>query len=541
MRRILRQISVLTTATMISACGGGGGDDAPSNPPVVQPPPLQPDQVETAAGVVEGNVEGDLLVFRGIRYAAPPVGELRFKAPQPPTALTDVYAADTFGAKCIQPLGTGTIGDEDCLFVNVWTHNDDLQRPVLVYLHPGAAGGVGGDLTGIDPAGLAADGDVVVVNFNRRLGVMGNLALDELVLENPLLTAGNYGVLDVIAALEWVNENIAEFNGDPNRVMLFGTSAGAVMTCSVLGAPAAVGLIHAAGIQSAPCPPALVQVLNDQLPVVSRLPPATVTHRDILPAIGCDTAADILACLRDTPAETLVIAGISVDASRPWIVFAPIVDGVVVQQGPHGALENMTAGDIPIIVGVTDNEIGDRFADLDLPDDASYRNHLASVFADPVDDLLYALYPSTDYPTPKDAFLQLWADAAFSCAAQRLALAAASGAPSYLYEITRGFDTGPFAGQGATHAIDTAYLFGNFASSGITPDTQALAISAAMRAAWTGLARDPTTAPPIAPDASVLWPVYDPSSATWAEFGEEIAGKTDHRAGRCSDLFAIFG
>jgi len=535
--------SLLAASSLISACGGSsnGGSGPPNTPPDTGPPPLAPNQVATTAGVVQGNVEGDLLVFRGIRYAAPPVGDLRFKAPQPPAPFADVYAADAFGAKCVQPQGTGTIGEEDCLFLNVWAHNDDVQRPVLVYLHPGAANGVGGDMPSIEAAGLAAEEDVIVVNFNRRLGVLGSLALDELVLENPRLTAGNYGVLDVIAALEWVRDNIAEFNGDPNRVMLFGTSAGGLMTCAVLGAPEASGLIDAAGIHSAPCSPALYQVLNDQVPLFSRFPPAVVTHREILAAVGCDSATDILACLRNASAEALTLAGGTIEQSRPWMVFVPILDGIVVQQGPHAALENMTAGDIPIIVGVAENEIGNQFAALDLPDDASYRDHLANIFADPIDDQLYALYPSTDYPTPKDAFLLMWSDVAYNCAAQRLALAATSGAPSYLYEITRGFDTGPFAGQGATHAIDTTYLFGNFATYGITPDTQAFAISAAMRAAWAGLARDPTTAPPISSDGGIFWPIYESSSATWADFGDEIAGKTNHRGGRCADLFAIFG
>jgi para-nitrobenzyl esterase len=516
---------------------GGGDDGNEDNPPVT----LEPGQVETTEGVVEGTVEGSLLVFRGIRYAAAPLGNLRFSPPQPPDAFDDVQVADTFGSNCVQPQGNHTIGAEDCLFLNVWAHNDDAVRPVMVYMHPGAANGVGGDLSSIAPDDLAADGDIIVVNFNRRVGVMGYLALDELILESDRQTAGNYGALDVIAALQWVQENIAGFNGDPDRVMLSGTSAGGLTSCAVLGAPEAAGLFDAVAIQSAPCSPVIMQKLTDQVAFDSRFPPAVETHRDLLARVGCDAAADVPGCLRSLPAEDLVLAGVAEETAKSWMVFAPLLDGVVVQQEIRAALENMVVGDIPVIVGVTGNEVGNQFAALDLPDDASYRDYLATRFPDPIDDALYDLYPTIEYPTPKDAFLSLWSDLAYSCAAQRLALAGVTGAPSYLYEITRGFDSGPFAGEGAYHAIDIAYLFGNFDAYGVTPDAQSLAIRDAMRAAWTGLAGDPTSAPPISTEGTVLWPVYQELDATYAEFGETITGKTGHRDYRCADLFALFG
>jgi len=547
-----RQWAVLALLGLVAACSRGGGGNAGGNgagngaggnpigggtPPAV----LQPGQVQTTAGVVEGNIEGSLLVFRGIRYAAPPVADLRFKAPEPPASFAGVQVADTFGAKCIQPQGSGTVGAEDCLFLNVWAHDDDAVRPVLVYLHPGAANGVGGDMPSIDPAGLAGAEDVVVVNFNRRLGVLGYLALDELLLENPRLTAGNYGLLDVIAGLQWVQTNIAAFNGDPNRVMLFGTSAGGLTSCALLGAPEARGLLDAVAIESAPCSPVMMQGLTDLVPSGSRLPPAVDSHRDLLTAVGCDTAADVPACLRALPAEDLVLAGVAEEIAKPWMLFAPLLDRVAVQQDIHSALENMTAGDIPLIVGVAENEVGNQFSALDLPDDASYRDYLATRFPDPIDDALYDLYPTAAYATPKDAFLTLWSDFAYSCAAQRLALAGATGAPSYLYEITRGFNSGAFAGQGAYHAIDTAYLFGNFDAFGITPDAQSLAISNAMRAAWSGLVADPMTAPPISTDATMLCPMYEEADARYAEFGDPVSGQPGHRDYRCADLFALFG
>ncbi|MGI9220328.1 MAG: carboxylesterase family protein [Woeseiaceae bacterium] len=539
MLRAATVLSVLVTVGQLAACGGSSGNPPPPPPPP-PPPVLEAGQVQTAQGIVEGTTEGELLVFRGIRYAAAPIGDLRFKAPAAPPTFAGVQIAASFGENCIQPQGMTTVGAEDCLFLNIWAHNDDTVRPVMVYLHPGAANGVGGDMTTIEPSLFADSEDVVVVNFNRRIAVLGYLALDELINENPRVTASNYAVLDVIAALQWVQDNIAEFGGDPDRIMLFGTSSGGLTTCAVLGAPEAAGLFHAVGIQSAPCTPGMMQKLNASVSFNSRFPPAVDTHRELLPAVGCDAAADVPACLRALPAEDLVLASLSVEFASPWIVFGPLIDGVVVQQDIRTALANQTAGDIPLIVGGAENEVGDQFDSLSLPDDASYRTHLANVFTDPFDDALYALYPTAAYATPKDAFLTLWSDLFYSCAVERLALEASSGAPSYLFEITRGFDTGPFAGQGAVHAIDINYLFSNFDTVGITPDAQSSVIGNAMTAAWAGLATDPTAAPPIAQDSSVFWPTYESVTSSYADFGDPVAATTGHRESRCAELFALF-
>ena len=223
------------------------------------------------------------------------------------------------------------------------------------------------------------------------------------------------------------------------------------------------------------------------------------------------------------------------------MVFSPMIDGVVVRDDIYTALENNTAGDIPFFVGVTDNEVGNMWDPVSLPDDLAYRNFLANLFTDPLDDQLYALYPTANYATPKDALNELWADVAYSCAAERLARAASTGAPSYLYEISRGFDTGFAAGQGAVHAIDITFLFGNFGALGITPDAQGLFIRDSMRTAWQGMAADPTTAPPIVPDAAVQWPVYDATNATYTSFGDTVEGLTNHRDGRCAAVIDLIG
>jgi para-nitrobenzyl esterase len=521
----------------MGGCGGGGGGKKEPEPgPGPDPDPIAADQAETVQGTIQGAIEGSLVVFRGVRYAAPPVDDLRFKAPAPPAAFAGVRDALDFGAKCIQAQGIGaTTGEEDCLFMNIWSHNDDVVRPVMVNLHPGGSNGVSGDISSIEPSEFAVAADVVVVNMNRRLSVMGSLAIDELVQENPRLTAGNYGLLDVIAALEWVRDNIAAFNGDPTRVMLFGTSAGGMATCLLLGSPDVNGLIHAASMQSAPCTGNL-QVLTATSPYDSRFPPAVDTHREILTATGCDVAADILACLRGLTAEELVLAGDAqnVAANRP--IYSYLVDGVIVQAGPYDAVENQIAGDIPLIVGMAKNEVGTRFDGLSLPDDAAYRAQIEAVFPDPIDDGLYAIYPSASYPTPLDAWKTLFGDVVFSCRAELIALNAASGAPSYLYEITRGFDPA----LGATHSIDSPYLFGTFDVFGYTPDPEALLISMSMRSAWSSLAHDPTMPPTLLEGAGMTWPVYDSAVATYVDFGDPLFAGPGHRGGRCAAVRSVF-
>lgn len=539
--RFVEVCLAILMAMLLSACSGGGiGLGLGSLGPCflgceeAPPPGLGPTDVYTSAGAVRGMVEGDLMVFRGIRYAAPPVGEFRFKAPQPPDDILGTHIAAEFQSNCTQLGGSGTIGDEDCLFLNVWAHDDEVVRPVMVYLHPGSANGVGGDLASTLPDEFAVAADVVVVNVNRRLGVFGNLAIDELINENPRVTAGNYGVLDVIAALKWVKLNIKKFNGDPDRVMVFGTSAGGQLLCRLIATPEAAGLIDAVAIQSAPCNRLIIQGLTDQSPIDSIRVPAVIEHRDLLDPVGCESSGDVLACLRAVPAADLIQASITVEDSARFPVFAPIVDGVVVQADPQTGLENQMLGDIPLIIGMADNEVGNRFDNLVIEDDAAYRTLLANRYTDPLDDLIYAIYPTANYASPKDAYVEQFADVVFHCSAERLAFAASEGVSSYLYTISRGFDNGSFAGQGAVHAIDSPYLFGTFGVFGYTPDAQALAISDAMRAAWSSLARDQTGAPAISTDGTTLWPAYDPVAAAYVDFGETIAAQIAYRGGRCA-------
>ncbi|HEV3199280.1 MAG TPA: carboxylesterase family protein, partial [Bryobacteraceae bacterium] len=201
-------------------------------------------RVKVESGILEGidNSDGSVRIFKGVPYALPPVGNLRWKEPMPPAAWSGIRKAGTFGPRCYQPsLFSDMIFrdagmSEDCLFLNVWTPVDARQMPVLVYFHGGGFGAGSGDEPRYDGENFARKG-VVVVTVNYRLGVFGFLAHPELTAESPHKASGNYGMLDQTAALEWVERNIAAFGGDPKKVTIGGESAGSFAVSALMASP----------------------------------------------------------------------------------------------------------------------------------------------------------------------------------------------------------------------------------------------------------------------------------------------------------------
>jgi para-nitrobenzyl esterase len=498
------------------------------------PPTLAADEAITTEGIVRGSIEGGggLKVFRGIRYAAPPVGNGRFSPPQPPQSFTGVRDATQFGSVCLQSSGAGTTGDEDCLFLNIWAHTGTV-RPVIVFLHGGGANGAGGNSAVLDGEDLALGAEVVVVTLNRRLGTLGYLAIDELIAENARQTAGNYAIQDALAALVWLRDNIAAFNGDPNRIMLAGQSSGGGVACGVLSSPDALGLINSAALLSPGCSP--LPVLDAQVGVPSLGDFVVDEHREVVTHFGCDTSGDVLACLRGLSAEEIVLAEAQLDAG-----FGTVIDGVVVIGNADEALSSAVAGDIPIIVGSTANEMAKFLGPNAVADDADYRLALELIFEQPLSDDLYALYPTANFTSANDAFHTLFGDLLFNCNADALADAAQTGAPSYLYYFNRGFDNGGSAGQGAFHTIDVTHLFGTFGAWGYTPDSQATDLSTAMRNAWAGLVASPATIPSYLASSASVWPAYLSTTRQYVEYGEIPVARTTYRDGRCPPLFALF-
>jgi para-nitrobenzyl esterase len=302
--------------------------------------------VETAYGQVKGGRSGEVYVWMGIPFAKPPLGNLRFRAPEPPESWEGIRDATQFGPVACQPsnevmnfLGNeAEIVSEDCLYLNIWSPGaDDKLRPVMVWIHGGAFISGSGSSGSYDGNSFASQGNVVVVTINYRLGIMGFLHLGEIGGEK-YATSGNCGILDQVAALQWVKDNITAFGGDPNRVTIFGESAGAMSIGVLLALPSAKGLFSQAILQSG----AASNVLSS--------PTATKVANRLLASLG--VGQDELSKLEEIPIERLVEAS----ALVPPMSLGPVVDGVSLPQHPEEILAGGSAKDIPILIGTNKDE-----------------------------------------------------------------------------------------------------------------------------------------------------------------------------------------
>jgi carboxylesterase type B len=429
----------------------------------------------TTAGAVAGSSVGKgLVTFKGIPFAAPPVGPLRWRPPQPPVPWQGVRDASHFGDDCMQTpyvIPTGQNASEDCLTVSVWTSSDysKAHRPVMVYIYGGAFIGGSAAYPLYDGGKLAQQG-VVVVGFNYRVGVFGFLAHPQLTAESPEQTSGNYGLLDQVAALKWVKANIAAFGGDPARVTVFGESAGAVSIAVLLSSPLAKGLFQQAIIQS------------PTLPVLAGLRAAEKS--------GASVGAD-LATLRQRSAEELLKNNASFFPSPPGrragdIAFpAPIVDGYVVPEQPRTVYEEGKLNAVPTIVGVNEDE-GRMFA-------------------------------GEGATTATSGAL---GDAMFVESARFIARSVSQQQPrTFAYVFTRSVNGGPVP---PTHSEEMAFMFGSLDKPSFikhpAPDDQDWALSATMIRQWTRFAAtgDPNGA------GLPRWPRYDNATDPYLELGTTI-------------------
>jgi para-nitrobenzyl esterase len=371
-------------------------------------PPADESIVETTGGLVQGTVTDGHRRFQAVPYAAPPVGELRWQAPQPAQPWSGIRDGTQAGTFCPQSWETGpdgrpvVQGSEDCLFLNVDTPAPaDRPLPVMVFVHGG--GFTGGQGAPYDPARVTDHGGVIVVTLNYRLGALGFLAHPA--LQDP--TAGNFGLADQQAALRWVQQNIAAFGGDPGNVTLWGESAGAFSVCSQLASPGARGLFHKAIVQSGPCS-------ND---VLTR---ETAEQRGVTTAarLGCPDDGQAAACLRARPfAELVGLGEEELDqahrniTSLPWF---PVGGTEVLPLQPIEALRTGQVNDVPLIHGTTRDEM--RFW-VGLAYDAAGRPVTAEQYPQIVEELygaaagaVAAEYPAAGYPTPSIALATLLTD-----------------------------------------------------------------------------------------------------------------------------------
>ncbi len=484
--------------------------------------------VETESGRVSGAEERGVLAFRGIPFARPPVGPLRFAAPAPPEPWAGVRDANAFGPSAPQgprrsELLPGTeLGrmDEDCLYLNVWTPAaDGAKRPVLVWVHGGAFVGGAGSRPLYASASLTARGDAVLVTLNYRLGALGFLHLDALG-GRRIDAVSNAGLLDQIAALRWVRANIERFGGDPDRVTLFGESAGGMSVGSLLGSPLAQGLFQRAVAQSG-------AAHNVHAPE-----DATRVAEAMLQALGLSGGA-ALDKLREVSTQAMLGAQGRVLLSRnvgPGVLpFQPVLEPTLFPEHPLAALRRGIARDVPLVTG-TNRDEWNFFAALD-PRMASFtEQRLADLLSERVGEgapALLDVYGRALGGTPGERFCAIETDRVFRIPAIRLAEAQASHQRhTYAYLFT--WPSPALGGRlGSCHALEVPFVFGSLALPGmgafVGSGETATRLSERMMDAWLAFARSGHPAHASLPE----WPGYEPVRRATLRLGAEVRRDDD--------------
>jgi para-nitrobenzyl esterase len=462
-------------------------------------------------GAVRGEAVPGGYAFRGLPYAAPPTGDLRWRAPQRAAQWRGVRDATEFSPNCPQPErpGMSDVNDEDCLYLNVYTPELDshrgARRPVVVWIHGGGAtAGAGRDDV---PTKLAAEG-TVVVTINYRLGALGFLAHPALA-SRPGGPSGNYGLMDQQAALRWVRHNIREFGGDPHNVTIMGESSGGVHVLAHMVSRGSRGLFDRAIVQSGSFAPT-------QLPLAVAKDDGEAFAA--LDAVGCSNQT--AQCLRDLPVDVLV-DNFPNQAGR-----TTIIDGKVLKESIGTALAAGRFARVPILNG-TDHEEERIFVRIGvtvsngtfvplIPPQITTGNYLQQIKAtlDVSDERAAAIaaeYPLAAYASPTLAFSALVGDANFACTALQQNEWTSRRVPTFAFEFNddlappRNWPPGFLVPPVATHGSELPYLFDEPDApfqGPLNPDQEGLAAS--MRAAWASFAAtgDPST-------AAVPWPSFN--------------------------------
>jgi para-nitrobenzyl esterase len=438
----------------------------------------QPVPIQVEGGLVRGTLEDGLTVYRGIPFAAPPVGDLRWRAPQPPAKWDGVLQATKFAPGPIQGGNPPSGKSEDCLYLNVWTPAKSTadRIPVLVWIYGGGFGGGATSERNYSGENLAKKG-VVLVSIAYRVGQLGFLAHPELSAESPNRVSGNYGLLDMIAGLQWIQTNIAAFGGDPDKTTIFGESAGGIAVSMLCASPLAKGLFHGAISQSGGSfgPPRSTTFPGENL---KRLADAERAGEEYAKSAGVSSIAE----LRKITADKL-------PSGRGLGMSWPIIDGLVIPNDQYKLYEAGKFNDTPILVGYNSDE-GATFTRTREPQ--VYIDSVHERYGPFADRLLkaYPVDPNTVSKTARD----LARDAAFGWHTwvwARLQSKMGKSKAYYYY-----FDQHPdypanslHADRGSPHGQDVAYVFGHLnASSSRTTKTD-LEISEAMITYWTNFAK----------------------------------------------------
>ncbi|HUY28555.1 MAG TPA: carboxylesterase/lipase family protein [Candidatus Binataceae bacterium] len=476
---------------------------------------------ETSTGKVRGTINQGVGVFKGIPYAAAPVGANRFKPPAELAPWRGVRDAFEYGPRAMQDDNAFNLPpalmklfvssepmpmSEDCLVLNVWTPalGDGHKRPVMFWCHGGAFISGSGSSPWYDGTNLARKGDVVVVTINHRLGAFGYLHLEDLAgLE--FASAGSAGMLDIVAALNWVRDNIERFGGDPQNVTIFGESGGGAKVSVLMAMPAAHGLFHKAIIQSGPA-----------VEMASRAD-ATETARQLLHELDLDPKR--AGELRTLPAERLARAQAAVlkrvsmmsFANRRRVGFNPVVDGMHLPGGPFAPAAPAISAQVPLMIGTNKDEMTLFFGLapwLDAMDDTAMRARVTMFLgdADRADAIIAAYRRARPNDAPRDIVLAIATDQ--SMRAPSLVIAdrkvAQHGAPVFVYMFT--WETPVLGGLlKSPHALEIPFVFDTLHTSKLAGDSPSrFALSGKMSNAWLAFARSGNPAHAGLP----AWPHY---------------------------------
>jgi para-nitrobenzyl esterase len=520
--------SLLGVALAVGQAGSPASGERPAAEPAAARTPTP--ELRIDSGIIRGLVVGekkDVHAYKGIPYAAPPVGERRWKPPQPVAAWSGVRDCFEFSAACPQTLPALLVAipdmaikaplSEDCLFLNVWTPagRTSEKLPVLYWIHGGAFVLGAGSQPLYDGEGLARLG-CVVVSVNYRVGLLGFLAHPALSEESGDNLSGNYGLLDQIEGLRWVKRNIAAFGGDPERVTIFGESAGGISVLCLMVAPPAKGLFHGAVAQSATAM---------DLPRLRDAPPgqesAEQAGRRWMAACGLDAAADARP-MRQLDAKALTRAAPSEPGSaglrlKPIsLAIGPVVDGRVIPDKPNLLFAAGRQHAVPLIVGNTRDEMSLFLMGTRMPaDEAAYRKQLEDDFGDLAGPIARA-YPARDAGQIRPAVIRLASDLNFTSESRHVARThAAAGQKTFRYQFSRGGRWGFLQNLGAHHGAELAYLFQRPTARDGEADVR---LSGTLGRYWVRFA---ATGDPNGPGLPA-WPVYRADAEEMVDFAEAV-------------------